>query len=267
MSFGATVSAVRREPMPAGCGLPLPFVLRVGDPVRVGLLGGSFNPAHAGHRYVSLRAMHRLGLDQVWWLVSPQNPLKPRDGMAPLSQRLQLAKPVARHPRIRVTDLERRIGTAFTSDTLRALHARFPTIRFVWLMGADNFLQIHRWKRWQRIFATIPIAIYPREPYSQRALTGVAASRFRRQRVNQNRAKLLADMRPPVWTFLHGPPHPASASRLRTRQAVGCLPSPGNACNTTTLQGDNHYTSLPVPCPELGGHPTVRAHVAGQRQG
>ena len=117
-------------------------------PLRVGLLGGSFNPAHAGHRYISLEAMRRLELDQVWWLVSPQNPLKAVEGMAPLAERLAVGAAVARHPRIRVLPLETRLGTRYTADTIRRL-AAWPDHRFVWLMGADNLGQLPRWRHWR----------------------------------------------------------------------------------------------------------------------
>ncbi|MBM3560472.1 MAG: nicotinate-nicotinamide nucleotide adenylyltransferase, partial [Alphaproteobacteria bacterium] len=150
--------------MTAGKGEPLP-----GSPLfrglRVGLLGGSFNPAHDGHRYVSTEALRRLGLDEVWWLVSPQNPLKPAAGMAPLAERLAGARAVARHPRIRITALEARLGTTWTIDTIVALGRRFPGTRFVWLMGADNLVQIPRWRDWSSIFNRIAIAVIARAPY------------------------------------------------------------------------------------------------------
>ena len=115
---------------------------------RIGLLGGSFNPAHAGHRYISTEALRRLDLDEVWWLVSPQNPLKSQSGMAPFSQRLSHAASVARHPRIRVSAIEAEMGTRYTADTLAMLVRRFPAARFVWLMGADNLMQIPKWRDW-----------------------------------------------------------------------------------------------------------------------
>lgn len=136
---------------------PLGYGLWAG--LRVGLLGGSFNPAHDGHRYISRLALKLLGLDEVWWLVSPQNPLKPAAGMASLGDRLARAQAVADHPRIRVTDLERLLGTRYTADTLAALHRCFPRTRFVWLMGADNLLQVPRWQRWTEIFETTPVAL------------------------------------------------------------------------------------------------------------
>ena len=181
--------------------------------LKVGLLGGSFNPAHEGHRHVTLTALHRLRLDQVWWLVSPQNPLKPTTDMAPIEERLARARQMAAHPRIRVTDLERRLGTRYTVDTLLALRRRFPDIRFVWLMGADNLQQITRWRRWETIFETVPVAIFNRSSYSYRALAGAAAQRFGRFRVSQP-AKL-AETEPPAWCFLWTRRHPASATAIR----------------------------------------------------
>lgn len=187
--------------------------------LRVGLLGGSFNPAHDGHRHVSLAALRRLGLDQVWWLVSPQNPLKPAAGMAPQDVRIARAARVARHPRIRVSGIETTLGTRYTADTLAALRRMFPNIRFVWLMGADNLLQIPRWDRWRRIFLATPIAIFDRHPYSFRALGGRAAKRYADRRIPERQAGVLAEMQPPAWVFLHTRLHPASATVIRAREA------------------------------------------------
>ena len=183
--------------------------------MRIGLLGGSFNPAHDGHRYISLRALEQLGLDQVWWLVSPQNPLKGTADMAPFDQRLAGAGKVADDPRIRVSAIERDLGTRYTADTLAALVERFPEHDFVWLMGADNLLQIPRWRDWTRIFHTLPIAVFPRPTYSLRVSSCRAARRFARARVRRTRAKALAGMRAPAWIFLRIPLHPESATRIR----------------------------------------------------
>ncbi len=182
---------------------------------RIGLLGGSFNPAHDGHVHVSLMALRRLRLDAVWWLVSPQNPLKPADGMADLETRMAAARSVASHPRIHVTDAEHRLGTRYTIDTLATLVARCPRARFVWLMGADNMIQIPRWAHWERIFRTCPIAVLARPSYSLRAMTGKAAQRFDAHRVRPERAPALPDMKPPAWTFIPIPLHPASATAIR----------------------------------------------------
>lgn len=188
---------------------------------RIGLLGGSFNPAHEGHRHVSLLALQKLKLDEIWWLVSPQNPLKPRSDMAPLKERLsQARKIVARDRRIKVTDIETTLGTRYTADTIDALQRQFPRLRFVWLMGADNLAQISRWDRWQSIFQAVPIAVFDRPAYSLSALNAKAAQRFARQRVAAERAGGMASSRPPVWSFIRCRLHPASATQIRrSRQA------------------------------------------------
>jgi nicotinate-nucleotide adenylyltransferase len=148
----------------------------------VGLLGGSFNPAHGGHRRMSVAALQRLGLDEVWWMVSPQNPLKPVAGMAPLKARMASARRQARHPRIRVTGLEAELGTQLTIDTLQALQRRFPQVRFVWLMGADNLLQFHRWAQWRAIARTVPIVVMARPLYAGPSQSAPAMAWLRRHR-------------------------------------------------------------------------------------
>lgn len=201
--------------------LPKPLAGSLWKGMRIGLLGGSFNPAHDGHRHMSLMALKRLGLDQVWWLVSPQNPLKPLDGMGKLADRLAHARTIAAHPRIVVTDIETHLGTRYTVDTLAALKRHFPGVKFVWLMGADNLLQVPRWRSWTRIFTQVPVAIFPRHPYSTSALGGKASRRFAAARVDVRRAKGLADLPPPVWVFLDAPLHPASATAIRQGLAGG----------------------------------------------
>jgi nicotinate-nucleotide adenylyltransferase len=183
-------------------------------PLRVGLLGGSFNPAHEGHRYVSIEALRTLQLDQVWWLVSPQNPLKSKAGMAPIGERLEKARKVARHPRIKVTTLEGRLHTRYTVDTMKRLRA-WKGYRFVWLLGADNLAQLPRWKQWTELFACCPIAVFERVPYSYRALAGVAALRFANARVGEQQARDLAQRPPPGWVYLRLRPHPASSTEIR----------------------------------------------------
>lgn len=191
---------------------------------RVGLLGGSFNPAHRGHLHISTMALDRLALDQVWWLVSPQNPLKPRHDMAPLDQRLATARGLTDHPGIHITDVERHLGTRYTADTLDALAQSHPDTRFVWIMGADNLIQIPRWRRWTALFKAVPIAVFARPTYSLRALSGRAAQRFASARRLESRAGALAVMRPPAWAFLHTPLVHVSATRIR-----GCaMGSAGN---------------------------------------
>ena len=186
--------------------------------LRVGLLGGSFNPAHDGHRHISLFALRRLRLDQVWWLVSPQNPLKSARDMAALPIRLAGARAVARHPRIVVSDLEARLGTRYTVDTMGQLKRRYSRTRFVWLIGADNLIQMPRWRCWRRLFERMPVAAFNRPPYSLRALTGPAARRYAGRRVGAVHARRLAGLAPPAWVFLDTPGHPASATAIRRQQ-------------------------------------------------
>ena len=195
---------------------------------RVGLLGGSFNPAHDGHRYISELALKQLQLHQVWWVISPQNPLKSTDKIAPFEQRRAIAESVASHPQIRVSDIECRIGTSHTIDTIAVLQTRFPDIRFVWLMGADILLELPQWKRWRHLFHCVPIAVFPRPTYSLRALSSVAARSFAGARVPQRQAHCLADMRPPAWTFLQVRPNSQSATQIRARRSK-FSGSPGEA--------------------------------------
>lgn len=184
-------------------------------PQAIGLLGGSFNPAHDGHRYVSLEAIKRLALDEVWWLVSPQNPLKPRAGMAPFAARLAEARQVAGHPRIRVSDLEARLGTRYTAETLARLGA-WHGRRFVWLIGADNLEQLDQWQHWQRIMALAPIAVFDRTPYSRAPMTSKAGRWFAQARLDEGAAHRLKSQPTPAWTFIHLPPHPASSTAIRS---------------------------------------------------
>lgn len=200
---------------------------------RIGLLGGSFNPAHAGHRHISLLALKTLALDEVWWLVSPQNPLKSRDGMAPMAARLASARTIARHPRIHPTDLESRLGTRFTADTLRLLKRRRPGVRFVWIMGADNLGQIHRWQRWIEIFRLVPVAVFDRPTYCYPALAGRAAQRFRAFRRPGAAASGLASRKPPAWCFVAAARHPASATEIRQRRDGRTEASPTEAGPTS----------------------------------
>jgi nicotinate-nucleotide adenylyltransferase len=195
----ATAEAVRRAPRP-----------------RIGLLGGSFNPPHAGHLAISLEALRRLRLDRVWWLVSPQNPLKPNDDTADLEQRLAGARALADHPRILVTDLERRIGTRYSVDTLAWLSRRCRA-RFVWLIGADNLAQLPRWRRWRRLVRMVPIAVFDREPYSYVALAGRMASAHAGARLAERQAPVLAECPPPAWVYLRLRRHQASSTALRQR--------------------------------------------------
>jgi nicotinate-nucleotide adenylyltransferase len=188
---------------------------------RIGLLGGSFNPAHEGHLHISQQALRRLKLDQMWWVVSPQNPLKRTMGMAPFSERFTSAESVAAaDPRILVTDIEKKLGTQYSIDTVINLTQTFPNTRFIWVMGADNLIQAARWRDWRTFFRAVPIAVFSRPTYSLRALVSKAARSFARARIRESRAGRLADMRPPAWVYLRIPMSSASATRIRTRRSA-----------------------------------------------
>lgn len=182
---------------------------------RIGILGGSFNPAHDGHRHISLMALQRLQLQNVWWMVTPGNPLKDNDALPPLAERARHAERLAGHPRITVTGLEAGISTRFTHDTLAILGQRFAATRFIWLMGADNLAQFHRWQGWREIAQLMPMAIIDRPRSSGAARSSVAAQALARFRVPERSAAGLALMKPPAWTFLHGPRSDLSSSALR----------------------------------------------------
>jgi nicotinate-nucleotide adenylyltransferase len=183
--------------------------------MRIGLLGGSFNPPHAAHRAISLFAMKRLKLDRVWWLVSPGNPLKDHNGLRDLDERAAAARRIANHPRIDVTCLEAVIGTRYTVDTITYLRRRCSGLRFVWIMGADNLAQFHRWEHWRRIASEVPIAVIDRPPQSFRALAAPAARALSSYRIAEKDAALLASRPAPVWTFLTGMKLNLSSTRLR----------------------------------------------------
>ena len=181
----------------------------------IGLLGGSFDPAHEGHAHITREALKRLGLDRVWWLVSPGNPLKARQP-APMAQRMARAREVLEEdPRVVVSDLEARLGTRATVDTLTALKAQYPGVRFVWLMGADNLVQFHRWTRWRRIMALVPVAVLARPGSGLAGRLSVAARTYRGARVR--RAEELAARGAPGWVFVNLPLHGASSSAIRAR--------------------------------------------------
>lgn len=184
-------------------------------PVRTGLLGGSFNPAHGGHRRITRFAIDALGLDEAWWLVSPGNPLKPRQGMAPLGARLKSAQRQAQLAPIVPTAIERELGTRYTADTLRALIRRYPKREFVWIMGADNLAQFHRWRDWRSIARMMPIAVVARPGYDGAALASPAMAWLRRYRVPA--ASLLDGGRwsAPALVLLRFDPDPRSATAMR----------------------------------------------------
>lgn len=183
--------------------------------IRVGVLGGSFNPAHEGHRYISLEAIKRLGLDEVWWLVSPQNPLKSQKDMQTLPIRLKQARQVAGHPKIYVADFEKYQKNHYTYNTLLKLKEKFYKVQFVWLMGADNLVQFPEWFRWQDILATVPVAVFDRGGKSYQAVIGKVAKSYRAERFSERKIRCLAGSQPPAWVFVHMRKHPASATAIR----------------------------------------------------
>lgn len=183
--------------------------------MRIGLLGGSFNPPHAAHRAISLFALKRLQLDRVWWLVTPGNPLKDASALRDLDARQAAARAVAADARIDVTAVESALRTRYTFDTLRALHLRCRGVRFVWIMGADNLAQFHRWQNWRGIAEIMPIAVIDRPPLGGRALGAPAAQALARYRLPERDAVRLADLAPPAWTFLSGMKLDVSSTGLR----------------------------------------------------
>ena len=184
---------------------------------RIGLLGGSFNPAHDAHLHISLIALRRLQLDCVWWLVSPQNPLKSDAEMASLERRLARAREVAARPNIFVTSIETQLGTQFTYDTLSALKQNFPKARFVWLMGGDNLASFHRWQRWEDIAKMMPFAVIARPRFTTRALASPAAQHLRASRRDVGESAALAEQQPPAWVFIQERLDSTSATAIRVR--------------------------------------------------
>jgi nicotinate-nucleotide adenylyltransferase len=191
--------------------------------LRVGLLGGSFNPGHEGHLHVAQQAMTHLRLDQLWLMVSPGNPLKPSQGMAPFATRLESVRRLADGRRIIATDIEQKLGTHYTLDTMTALKRRFPRQHFVWLMGADNLSQLPRWGRWTRIMRAMPMLVLPRPGATRRALAGQAAARYAKHRLPAQAGLCLASAAAPAWILLPVKEHPASATALR--QTIEGAPS------------------------------------------
>jgi nicotinate-nucleotide adenylyltransferase len=181
---------------------------------RIGLLGGSFDPPHAGHVHISRWALKAFGLDRVWWLVSPGNPLKP-DAPADLARRLAAARAIVADRRVAVTDLEARIGTRYTAETIVGLQQRYPGVRFVWLMGADNLATFHRWERWAEIMRMVPVGVLARPGEQLRAGLSPAARRFARWRLPQAEAATLPFRAPPAWTLVTGRMLDLSSSELR----------------------------------------------------
>ena len=208
-------SARRARPGGRPKALRLGFTLTPG--MKVGLYGGSFNPAHEGHAHVAETARRRLGLDKVIWLVSPQNPLKGRHETADLAARMAGARELAEGPGMIVSDAETLLGSAYTIDTVRALKARFPRVKFVWIMGADSLATFHRWRGWTQIMREVPVAVVSRPWISLKSRFSPAALRFARYRWPSSRALGLAGSKPPAWVFLFGRFNFMSSTALRER--------------------------------------------------
>lgn len=196
---------------------PPPF----GEGQRIGLFGGSFNPAHYGHYMVARYALKRLELDFVWWMVSPQNPLKDPSETGEYAGRLAFTRQVARHPRFAVTGIEKQMGSRTTAETLRGLAPLLRRGRFVWIMGADSFASLHRWHDWLEIASALPLAVLARPGYSLRALGGPAATRFSEHQIPSESAARLADSRPPAWCFIPMPLRPESSTAIRRGMMPG----------------------------------------------
>lgn len=183
--------------------------------MQVGLFGGSFNPPHAGHALVAEIALRRLALDQLWWMVTPGNPLKSTRELAPLAERIAGSEKIAEDPRIKVTAFEAAHHVRFTADTLELVRAKNPGVEFVWIMGADSLRDFHRWQRWRQIMLTFPIAVIDRPGATLSFLSSVVAKTFDYARVDEGDAPLLARMKAPAWTFIHGPRSSLSSTAIR----------------------------------------------------
>ncbi|MDW3223041.1 MAG: nicotinate-nucleotide adenylyltransferase [Paracoccaceae bacterium] len=180
----------------------------------IGLLGGSFDPAHSGHVHISKEALKRFGLTRLWWLVSPANPIKTQ-GPAPLVQRMKRASAIMQDPRVRITDIEARLGTRYTAQTLKALQSMYPGVRFVWLMGADNLAQLHQWQDWRQIMCSVPIGVLARPGDRISARMSPAARQFAASRIAGTASNLLGRSRAPAWCFVNVPMVAQSSSAIR----------------------------------------------------
>lgn len=187
----------------------------------IGLFGGSFNPPHAGHALVAEIALRRLNLDQLWWMVTPGNPLKSRGNLAPLSTRLALSEKIARDPAVKVTAFEKGLGTSYTARTLAFVKARNPHVRFIWIMGADNLKSFDRWQNWRKIVETFPIAVIDRPGATLSYLSSKMARTYDYARVDEEDAGVLWKHRAPAWSFIHGPRSTLSSTALRAAARQG----------------------------------------------
>ncbi|MDN2567737.1 nicotinate-nucleotide adenylyltransferase [Aquibium sp. A9E412] len=187
----------------------------------VGLFGGSFNPPHAGHALVAEIALRRLALDQLWWMVTPGNPLKSRTELKPLARRIALSQRCIADPRVKITAFEAGHNVRYTADTLALVRARNVGVNFVWIMGADSLKSFHRWERWREIAMTMPIAVIDRPGDTLSYLSARMAKAFDRARVDEEDAPRLARMKPPAWTFIHGPRSSLSSTAIRDAEAAG----------------------------------------------
>jgi nicotinate-nucleotide adenylyltransferase len=180
----------------------------------VGLLGGSFDPPHPGHAHITREALRRFGLDRIWWLVSPGNPLKAQ-GPAPMSRRMAAAGEVMKHPRVEISDAEAWLGSRYTAQTLRHLTRLYPRTRFVWLMGGDNLATLHLWQDWRWIMENVPVGVLARPGTRTAARAAPAARAYARHRLPEHAARLLPDAPPPAWCFINVPLHTASSTAIR----------------------------------------------------
>jgi nicotinate-nucleotide adenylyltransferase len=203
-----------------------PFKLPPSAPgLKIGLFGGSFNPPHEGHRAASLFALRRLGLDWLWWLVSPGNPLKDTQHLPALATRFTAADEIAQHPRVAVTGIEAAIGARYSYETVDYLRRRCPGVHFVWIMGADNLATFHHWRRWRNIAALVPIAVIDRPGATLAAIHSPAGVYLSRYRYDENNGRAFATADPPAFIFLHGPRSPLSSTALRAKADPGAIAS------------------------------------------
>ena len=185
--------------------------------MRIGLFGGTFNPSHQGHRLVSQLALNRLGLDRLWWIVTPGNPLKEHSGLAPLEERMEAARAIADDPRIDVTGFEAELGSKFTVDAISFLRRRCSQVQFVWIMGADNLASFHKWLRWEEIAETLPIVVIDRPGSTLKAMNSRAGQLLARHRLAETDARLLPGAQAPAFVFIHGPRSDLSSTQLRAQ--------------------------------------------------